>query len=159
MLHVRQRVPLRRRLRIEVVEVVVEHEIRVGENLDRVGMLAAREQRRVGDVDRQIHREDFARANRRGGRNHALRRQQVDRSDFVVVAEHAPCRAGRRACPHRQFVVAGNLRRMRDGTLSSRAWPSAATSPTFRTAARCIRPAALSILTAARVAAVTISAT
>jgi hypothetical protein len=78
-------------------------------------MLAAREQRRVGDVDRQIQREHFARANRRRCRNHALWSQQVDRADFVVVAEHAPSRARRRACPHRQLVVAGELWRMGHG--------------------------------------------
>jgi len=42
---------------------------------------------------------------------YALRRQQVDRADFVVVAEHAPCRAGRaRPAPYWQFVIAWNLR-------------------------------------------------
>ena len=76
-------------------------------------MLAAREQRRIGNVDRQIEREHFAAANRRRRRNHTLRRQQVDSADFVVVAEHAPRRTGRRALAHGQFVVAGNLWRRR----------------------------------------------
>ena len=115
MLHVRERVPLRRRLRIEVVQEVVEHEFRIRENLDGVRMLAAREQRRVGDVDREIQREHFARSNRVGRRDHALGRQQVDGADFVVVAEHAPRRARRRARAYRQFVVAGNPRRRRYG--------------------------------------------
>ncbi len=107
MLHVRERVPLRRRLRIEVVEEVVEHEFRIRENLDGVRMLAAGEQRRVGDVDRQIQCEHFARSNRVGRLDHAIGRQQVDGADFVVVAEHAPRRTRRRACADREFVVAG----------------------------------------------------
>ncbi len=111
----RERVPLRRRLRIEVVQEVVEHEFRIRENLDGVRMLAAGEQRRVGNVDRQIQREHFARSNRVGGRDHALGRQQIDGADFVVVAEHAPRRTRRRARADRQFVVAGNLRRRRYG--------------------------------------------
>ncbi len=155
MLHVRERVPLRRRLRIEVVQEVVEHEFRIRENLDGVGMLAAGEQRRIGDVDRQIQCEHFARSNRVGRLDHAIGRQQVDGADFVVVAEDAPRRARRRARADREFVVAGEswrrmIRRRRIARVAR-----AATSPTFRTTARSISVIPLSKSTDARVAEVT----
>ena len=73
--------------------------------------------------------------------DHALGRQQVDGADFVVVAEHAPRRARRRARPHRQFVCNWESSARGDG-FSHCSLALAATSPTFRTAARCIRPAA-----------------
>ena len=107
MLDVRERVPLRGRLRIKIVQVVVEHELRSRENLDRVGMLAAGEQRRIGNVDRKVEREDFAALDRRFGGDDPLGGLQIDGSNFVVVTEHAPRGALGRARTYREFAIRG----------------------------------------------------
>src|SRR4029077_7435120 len=78
MLDVRERVPLRRRLWIKVVEVVVEHELGGRENLDGVLMFAAGEQRRIGNIDREIQREDFAALDTGGRCDYAVGGLEID---------------------------------------------------------------------------------
>ena len=106
--HVAERIPLRRGLRIEVVEVVVEHEFhRAAEILDGVAMRLAGEERRIGNIDRQIQREHLAALDGILRGAHPRRRQQVDGADFVLIAEHAPCRTGGSAFADGELVVAG----------------------------------------------------
>src|SRR5579859_3661400 len=86
---VRQAVPLAGTLWVEVVQPVV-HRHAAGHLHHAVRVGAAAEERRVGQVDAPVEAEAHPRADagRRG--LDALRREEVDRAELVVLAEEAP---------------------------------------------------------------------
>ena len=54
-------------------------------------MTAAREERRVGDVDRKLS-ANTCRCDQLGRGAHPRRREQIDGADLILLAEHAPRR-------------------------------------------------------------------
>src|SRR5262249_1435645 len=93
-----------------------------GKDLYRVRVLAAREQRGIRNVDRQIEWKHLPAANRTRSSPNAFRGQQIDRPDFVIVAENPPGRALRRSRADRYLVLTRQFwarRRFRPGSWRS----------------------------------------
>src|SRR5262245_20160358 len=97
-----QAIPLRRRLRVEIVVNVVEDVL--APPIDRVTQSRAVEQRRIRSLQLPVHSENLAGLYQPGGGGHPFRRQQIQRSDLIVIAEYAPGRMRRIIRVDRQFV-------------------------------------------------------
>jgi hypothetical protein len=89
----RQPVPLRRRLRIEIVIHIIVNVVTAA--LNRVSQFLALEERRMRQLQFPIQREDLSVLHQPRCRRHALRRQQIQRSDLIVVAKNTPRRTRR----------------------------------------------------------------
>src|SRR5262245_51310852 len=83
-----QAVPLRGRLRVEVVVNVVEDVL--APPIDRVTQSRAVEQRRIRLFQLPVHSENPAGLYQPSGGGHPLRRQQIQRPDLIVIPEAAP---------------------------------------------------------------------
>ena len=105
--HVRKPVPLRAFLRVEIV-----HHIVIGERSewnDLVVHLRAAEQRGLGEADLGVQAEYLAGLHQPCGVDHALRRQEVQAPELVVISEHPPRRFRRRVLLDGELVEAGDL--------------------------------------------------
>src|SRR5262249_19267848 len=83
-----QSVPLRRRLRVEVVVDVIEDIF--PPPVDGVAQNCAVEQRRIRSLQFQVQREHLPLLNQPRGGGHPFRRQQIQCPDLIVVAKYAP---------------------------------------------------------------------
>ena len=107
---VAEAVPLAAFLGVVVIDGVVVAEQSVArEAQDGVLGGIAIEQRRRRVIDFGIEAEHLAVANEPGGLDDRLGSEEVEASEFVVIAENAPRGICRRAFFHRQLREPGNL--------------------------------------------------
>ena len=101
---VREGIPLARRLRVEVVVVVVGPG---PEDLRRVAQGLATEHRRIGCLEAPAEREDRTPPHEAGRGEHPLAREQVQGAGAVVRPEDAPSHPGCEVPSPGQVTVAG----------------------------------------------------
>src|SRR5262245_37391587 len=83
-----QAVPLRGRLRVEVIVNVVEDVL--APPVDRVTQSRAVEQRRIRLFQLPVHSENLSGLHQPSGGGYTFRRQQIQRPDLIVIPEYAP---------------------------------------------------------------------
>jgi hypothetical protein len=88
--HVGQSIPLAPFLRVEIIDEIVIGKGRQRQNL--VTDRCAAEQRRFGKADLGVQPEDLSVLHQARSIDHALRSQEVQATDLIVIAEHAPGR-------------------------------------------------------------------
>ena len=97
-----QSIPLCRRLR---VEVIVEIVVNIAPQLfDRMAHRLSMKEGRRGQLELPVQGKDFALPNKGGCICNPLRREQVNRTDLIIIAEQAPGRSGRIAGFNRELI-------------------------------------------------------
>jgi len=100
---VRQSIPLAAFLRVVVIQHIVVRKRTQGMNSVRHGVAA--KQRRLGETDLGVQTKNFSGLNQACRFHQRRGRQEIQASEFVVFAEHAPGSSGRGAWFDWQLVI------------------------------------------------------